>query len=95
METIAASNRVLLGDEGNDHAPIPGYVLLNLRSSYRLGAHVDVVLSVDNLLDTEYATFGVLAEVDLDLPQIAGEPRARFLTPGPPRGTWVGLRVRF
>jgi hypothetical protein len=50
---------------------------------------------VYNLFDAEYATFGALAEVEIDL---EGAPEAdlpRFVSPGAPRSAFAGVRVRF
>jgi iron complex outermembrane receptor protein len=47
---------------------------------------------VENVLDEDYATFGVLGdpgEVFEDFND------ARFLGAGPPRGAWVGARLKW
>jgi hypothetical protein len=52
---------------------------------------------VDNLLDRDYETFGLLGEEpgEIDVPLIADMTIPRFLGAGQPRAAFVGLRVRF
>ena len=95
LESILSSSRFLLGDQGNDQEPIAGYGILNLRSSYPINDRLEVFASVNNLLNQRYATFGVLAELELDLEEAPGIEGSRFVGPGAPRGLWGGLRVRF
>ena len=95
VETVVASSRIFVGDEGNDQAELAGYGIVNLRSSYRFERGVELVARVDNLLDTRYATAGVLAELEIHLREVpdAGDPR--FVGPGAPRSAFAGVRVRF
>ena len=95
IETVVASDRVFVGDEGNDQARLDGYGVVNLRSSYRLDQGVELFARVDNLLDARYGTAGVLAELEVYLHEApdAGDPR--FIGPGPPRSAFAGVRVRF
>ena len=95
VETVFASDRVFVGDEGNDQARLDGYGVVNLRSSYRLDQGVELFVRVENLLDARYATAGVLAELELYLHEVpdAGDPR--FIGPGQPRSAFGGVRVQF
>lgn len=95
VETIVSSSRVFLGDEGNDQVPVDGYGVANFRSSYRLTDTVELFARVNNLFDTDYETFGLLAEVEVELNEVpnAGDPR--FLSPGAPRSGFAGVRVQF
>ena len=95
VETVVASDRVFVGDEGNDQARLDGYGVVNLRSSYRLDEGVELFVRVENLLDARYATAGVLAELEVFLHEVpnAGDPR--FIGPGQPRSAFGGVRVQF
>ena len=95
VETVFASDRVFVGDEGNDQARLDGYGVVNLRSSYRLDEGVELFVRVENLLDARYATAGVLAELEVFLHEVpdAGDPR--FIGPGQPRSAFGGVRVQF
>ena len=95
LETITASSRVFVGDEGNDQAELAGYGITNLRSVYRAGDHVELFLRIDNLFDKHYATFGALAELELFLSEVPGASDPRFVAPGAPRSGFGGVRLRF
>ena len=86
---------MFVGDEGNDQADVDGYGLVNLRTSYQVNEHVGLFLRVDNLLDTEYETFGVLAEIEIELDEAPDASDPRFVSPGAPRSAFAGLRVQF
>ncbi|HET8699736.1 MAG TPA: TonB-dependent receptor, partial [Gammaproteobacteria bacterium] len=92
-DVLAGSGAPLRGDEGNLLEPLDGYALLSLRAQYRLGAHAELFLNVDNALDEEYATFGVLGDAEDVLGDDFDDPR--FVSPGAPRAAWVGVRMRF
>ena len=95
VETILTSSRVFVGDEGNDQPEVDGYGLVNLRTSYQATDRIVLFLRVDNLLDTEYETFGVLAEIEIELEEAPGAADPRFVSPGAPRSAFAGVRFRF
>ncbi|MCY4602361.1 MAG: TonB-dependent receptor [Acidobacteria bacterium] len=95
LETITASSRVFVGDEGNDQARLAGYGIANLRSVYRAGEHLELFVRIDNLFDKRYATSGVLAELELFLWEAPDASDPRFVGPGAPRSGFGGVRVRF
>jgi iron complex outermembrane receptor protein len=90
---VAASSQHYRGDEGNLIEQVDGYALLNLRLEYRFGERASLFVNLDNVLDEEYATFGVFGEADEVLGDDFDDPR--FLGPGAPRAAWAGVRVRF
>jgi outer membrane receptor protein involved in Fe transport len=90
---LAASGAPFRGDEGNLVEPLDGYALLSLRIRYRLGAHAEVFLNVDNVLNEEYATFGVLGDAEDVLGADFDDPQ--FVSPGAPRAAWLGVRMQF
>ena len=95
LDTVVASSRVFVGDEGNDQAPLDGYTIANLRSAYALKESLEFFGRVDNLFAVDYSTFGVLAEVELVLEEVPGADNPRFVSPGSPRSVFVGARVKF
>ncbi len=95
LETVTASSRVFVGDEGNDQVRLAGYGIANLRSVYRAGEHVEIFARVDNLFDRRYGTFGALAELEVFLSEVPNASDPRFVSPGTPRSAFAGLRVRF
>jgi len=86
------SSQFLRGDESNQNAPIPGYAVLNLHSSYTVTEHLELFVNVNNVTDTRYATFGAYGDpTGVNAPWIP--PGAvtngpgvnnRFLGPGAP-----------
>jgi len=97
------SSAYYAGDESNQLAPIPGYTLVDLHSTYRPMRHVELFAMIDNLLDNHYATWGLLSD-----PTGVGAPgipvnattngpgvNNRFLSPAAPIEIFGGLRVRF
>lgn len=91
LNAMLTSQLYLRGDEGNSLDPIEGYFLANLRCDYELTPNLLLFLSVDNLFNEEYETFGLLGDSE----EVLGEALAdyRFESPGAPRGAWLGLRL--
>ena len=89
----AQGSQVYRGDEANRLARVGGFAVLDLRVRHALGRRAALVAQVNNALNQEYATFGVLGSAGL-----LGEPYdddARFVSPAPPRAAWVGVEVTF
>jgi len=95
FDTLVSSERVFLGDEGNDQVPLGGYAVANLRSTYRITEEVELFARIDNLFGASYETFGVLAEVEIELEEVPVADDPRFVGPGAPRSGFAGVRVRF
>ncbi|HAU09008.1 TonB-dependent receptor [Gammaproteobacteria bacterium] len=97
LDMLANSGQTLRGDESNQLAPTAGYAILNLRTRYAYSDRFEVYARVDNLLDRDYETFGLLGEEpgEVDVPLISEMTIPRFLGAGQPRAAFVGLRVRF
>ncbi len=89
---LATSGQYFRGDEANLLDPLDGYAIVNMNASRRLGSRVTVVGQVTNLFNRRYATFGVLGEADDVLGDEFGNPR--FVSPGAPRGAWIGIEWR-
>jgi iron complex outermembrane recepter protein len=93
------SDRFLRGDESNQNAPLPGYVVVSLHTSYKVTDNFEVFANVQNLLDAKYASFGQYGD-----PTGVGAPGVptngigvdnRFLAPGAPIAVYGGVRLRF
>jgi iron complex outermembrane receptor protein len=87
-----------VGDESNQLAPLPGYTTLNLHTSYRPFAHIEVFASISNLLNRNYATWGILSDpTGVNAPGIptdgvtAIDPR--FQSPAAPFAIFGGVRL--
>lgn len=97
LDILANSGQTLRGDESNQLASTAGYAVINLRTRYALNDDFELYARVDNLLDREYETFGLLGEEpgEVDVPLISDMTIPRFMGAGQPRAAFVGLRVRF
>jgi iron complex outermembrane recepter protein len=89
-DVVLRSGVYLRGDEANLLDTTASYAIVNLRGEYRLGALVTLFARIDNVLDRNYDTFGLLGEPDEVFP---GFEDPRFLGAGPPFGAWVGVKV--
>lgn len=88
-----ASRHHLRGDEANLAPSINGYTIVSARASFRVGERVTAFVNAENVLDEDYATFGVFGEAA----EVLGDDfeDSRFLSPGAPRAAWAGVEVRF
>ena len=93
------SDQYLKGDESNQNAPLSGYAVVNLHSSYKVIDHIEVFANISNLLNAHYASFGQYGD-----PTGVGAPGVpvsgigvdnRFLSPGAPLAVYGGVRVTF
>lgn len=91
-DVVMRSGVYLRGDEANLLDETSGYAILNLRGEWHVGDNVTLFARVENVLDEDYATFGLLGEPQEVLPEL-GDPR--FLGAGPPLGVWVGARIKW
>lgn len=97
VDLLVNSGQTLRGDESNQLTPTGGYGIINLRTRYQLSDALEFYARVDNLLDRDYETFGLLGEEpgEVDVPLISEMTIPRFLGAGQPRAAFVGLRVTF
>jgi iron complex outermembrane receptor protein len=95
---VYQSPQFFRGDESNQMAPLPGFAVLNLHSSYQATSHVELYLDLVNVTDARYPTFGVLGD-----PAGIGAPGVppsgigvdnRFESPAPPLSVFAGLVIR-
>lgn len=90
------SGQVLFGDEGNDNAPTPGYLVVDFSGEFALTQGIAISAQVANLFDRHYATFGTFAEIDeITLAEVPDASDPRAYAPGIPRRISIGLKARF
>jgi iron complex outermembrane receptor protein len=98
-----ASSQYYFGDESNQNARLPGYQVVGLHSTYRVGAKIEIFASISNLFDRRYATYGLLSD-----PTGVGTPGVppdgitngpgvdnRFQSPAAPFAAFGGVRIAF
>jgi len=88
LSLLGQSSQPFRGDEANESAFVNGHVVVNAQASYQLLRELHVFVRAQNVLNTRYSTFGVLANPGEVLPN-ASDPR--FLGPGAPFGIWAGV----
>lgn len=88
------SEQYVRGDEANLAEPLPAYTTTDARLEVAAGTRATVVAAVRNLLDSDYATFGVYGDAEGILGEAYGE-RERFITPAGPRTLLLTVRVRY
>lgn len=93
LDMIASSSRFYVGDEGNDQGALDGYGIANFRSVYRVSDNIEIFARIDNLFNNKYATFGVLAELEVFMSEVPDAQDPRFVSPGTLRSGFVGLRI--
>jgi iron complex outermembrane receptor protein len=91
-DLVVRSGVYLRGDEANLLSRTEGYAVLNLRAAWRLSNRVMLFARVENVFDEDYETLGLLGEPGEVFEEFTNP---RFLGAGPPRGAWVGARVKW
>ncbi|PCJ30852.1 MAG: TonB-dependent receptor [Gammaproteobacteria bacterium] len=93
------SSQYYRGDEANNNDQLSSYTVVNLHGRYNVNKHVEFFAKIDNLLDSEYETFGLYGEPD-EAPGFGGNPGdqydfedPRFVGAGAPRAGWVGIKI--
>jgi iron complex outermembrane receptor protein len=100
---LYVSSSFYKGDESNQNPALPGYTVLNLHTRYTFWRKSQLFLTVNNVLNRNYATFGVYSD-----PTGVGAPGIppgadsngpgvdnRFQSPAAPRSLFGGIRVSF
>jgi outer membrane cobalamin receptor len=88
---VHTSSQFLRGDESNTLDPIDGFTIVNLGGRFALHSRVNVIARLTNLFNHDFSTFGLLGEADDVLGD--GFDNPRFVSPGAPRGAWIGLGI--
>jgi len=90
-------SQILHGDQGNQTKPVPGFAVLNLRTSYSFNEHLQAFGTVNNVTDERFYTFGTFTtETGLPVPAgVQALAATRTYGAGAPIGGTVGIRFRF
>ena len=93
---LAQSGQYLFGDAANLTPQVPGFVTLNLSTSYQLTPHVTLFASVENVTDAKYYTYGTFSPTSsVFLSQAPNATNPRAYSPAAPVGGFGGVRVTF
>jgi len=100
---IYVSSQFYRGDESNQNAPLPSYQVLNLHTAYQFWKQSEIFLSVNNVFDKHYSTYGIYSDptgvgapgIPLDANSNGPGVDNRFQNPAAPRSVFGGIRVKF
>lgn len=92
LDARYTSSQFLVGDASNQEPPLPDYAVVDLHGDYRLSRSLQLFVSIDNLFDKTYYTFGSFAELD-GLPPSVNLTDPRTYSPSPPRSFFAGVRL--
>jgi iron complex outermembrane receptor protein len=92
----AQCGQFLFGDEANLTPQLPGFITLNLSTSYQLTPNIQFFASVENVTDTRYYTYGTFSPTTpVFLAQAPNATNPRAYSPAAPVGGFGGLRMTF
>ncbi len=97
-DVVLASSQYFFGDESNQNPQLPGYGVVNVRTSYELRKGVVVYGLINNLFDHRYATYGTFYDttiVTVSGQAATGLTNPDMITPAQPFSVYGGLRVTF
>lgn len=77
--------------EGNFDDKTGAAYVANTTLSYLPSPSLEIYVSVHNVLDAEFESFGLYGEPDEVLPDLETDDN-RFLSPNELRGAWFGIR---
>ncbi|GAB3676960.1 TonB-dependent receptor [Salinisphaera aquimarina] len=94
MDVVGNGDQIYRGDESNtDSEKVGGYAIVNANASYAWTDRITTFVRVNNLLDSDYESFGLYGESDEVLEGDRYEDARRFIGPGAPFGIWGGVRI--
>ncbi len=94
LNGLYVSTQFFQSDESNSRPRLPGYFVMNGRIAYERpvpGGHLSGFFMVNNILDNEYFTSGILAPNRIT----GGGVEERFVVPAPTITLFGGLSYRF
>ena len=106
---VGATGVFLRGDESNQLKKTSSYAVLNLQSDYSPKKSINFFARIENILNSDYETMGVLGEAESDEVNVpiaelgdtgkgdtaVGPLDPNFLSPGQPRSFFIGLNLKW
>ena len=93
---VYESGQYLFGDESNLTPRLPGFVTLNLRTSYQITPNFELFARVENVTDEKYYTYGTFSPTNsVYLAQVPYATNPRTYSPAAPIGWFGGARLTF
>ena len=98
-DLVVASSQYFFGDESNQNPQLPGYGVVNFRTSYEFQKGVVVYGLINNVFDHKYATYGAFYDTGIsNVSGIASAPNLTnpdTITPAQPFSVYGGIKVTF
>jgi len=91
IDGIYSGDQYFRGDEANNNNKLSGYWLFNATAEYKVTKYFALFGKVNNIFDTNYNSFGVYGNASEVLGPEFND--GRFVSPGAPRGGWIGVRL--
>ncbi|WP_051657393.1 MULTISPECIES: TonB-dependent receptor [Acidiphilium] len=96
LSGVAQTSSFLYGDAANLTPPLPGYVVLNLTTRYKLTPKLELFGVVDNITDTTYYNYGTFSPAGgVYVAQDPGFSNPRSYSIAAPIAGIVGVKVKF
>ena len=93
---IAQGGQYLFGDAANLTPQLPGFVTLNVSTSYQVTPRMQLFASVNNVTNARYYTYGTFsATSSVYLAEAPGASNPRAYSPAAPIGGFGGVRITF
>ncbi|MDH4460823.1 MAG: TonB-dependent receptor [Flectobacillus sp.] len=93
-DVLYNGSQYMRGDEANLLEPLKAYWLIGLRTNAQLSTHLNAFVRVNNVLNAEYTSFGMLGDPN-QLPMFSSLQDKRFLTAGTPLSVQLGATWQF
>lgn len=91
IDGIYSGDQYFRGDEANTQQKLRGYWLFNATAEYKVTKNFALFGKVNNIFDANYNSFGVYGNASEVLGDAFND--GRFVSPGAPRGGWIGVRL--
>ena len=90
-----SSGSVLRGDESNQLSKTDSYFKLDIIYRVQVSKNISAYLKAANVLDRNYENFGIVGEDPSRLLPNLNPKSSIFLSPGEPRGVWLGFNLKY
>lgn len=95
-DLVAVGSQWYVGDDANQNVKLPGYVVVNLHTSYQVTKEITLFAVANNIFDKRYALFGTYFDptgvANVALPLVLTDQRAEV--PGQPLSIYGGIRIK-
>jgi outer membrane receptor protein involved in Fe transport len=89
-----ADGQWLRGDESNLNPKTRPYFVLDASTRYRVGQQAELFVTIENLFDEKYETFGSFSPTaDVPIAEAPNATNPRSLSPAQPISVYAGLRL--